>query len=125
MDIRGNANGTGEMRMKNIGKRALKKLHSRRGESLVEVLVTLLICVLALGMLSTAIITSSAVTKNSDKKVNDYYTAMNDIAKMAGTGKEGKITISESGSSFSETYDVEYFVNDTYGNKPVIAYRKK
>lgn len=105
-----------------------QKLQSRAGESIGETLVSLLIAALALVMLAGAISSSSGVIVKSRTKLNDYYSANEETSGVVKMETDGSsvtkgITIKDSSSSISEqSFNVDYFKNDKFGKKTVIAY---
>ena len=102
------------------------KLKGQSGESIGETLVALLIAALALVMLAGAISASLGVVNKGRDKLEDYYSANEAINKREGSGsnvsKGIKITDS-SGIIDIQECDITYFSNDTFSNKPVVAYK--
>lgn len=120
--------GNGE-RMTNIRKqmkRCLIKLRTKNGESLIEALAALMIAILSLGMLATAIITSGAVMKRSEAKLQRYYDAAEIVAgqekngENAADAKKGSVRIV--GDSISYAFEIRYQTNDVLPGFPVLAY---
>ena len=74
--------------------RVWRKLHSRRGESLAEVLVAILICAISLLMLSSAIYSAGNILDRSGQKMDEIYTGINNMETRTGTETAGKLTIS-------------------------------
>ena len=105
--------------MKRIANNIIKKLKSRSGESIGEVLVALLISGLALLMLAGAITSSSHLVETSRAKEAEYYEE-NDNLNTRLNPKSGNWTITVDGTS----YDVYVYENNKLG-KPVVAYDKK
>lgn len=110
--------------MKKMKKKALRKLKSRTGESLVEVLVSLLIAALALTMLASTIATSSKIITQSKDKMEDYYDQNN---AMAGQSQDGALTaaLTISGSDVSLTGDdlsISFSINTEVGSTKVVSY---
>ena len=100
------------------------KIRNRDGESIIEVLVSLLISVLSLAMLVTMITTSTKITKASEDKMKEYYDASLTVSKMAvdsGDGTCSLILTNDNDETEKYPYTVNYYVNNE-GNVPVISY---
>ncbi len=99
-----------------------KKLKSRGGESLTEVLVSVLISAVALTMLASMISASTGMVKQSREKLDDYYTNNNGLVTHTGTSVSG---FAEFGTESGKVYDqVSYLENDESIGHAVIAYWK-
>ena len=104
------------------GKRGLKKLKSRAGESIAETLVALLISALALLMLAGAVSSAARVVTGSSNKLKQYYAADRNLATHSGTNT---CEISIKSDTVSQTVeDVKYYENTTLGSTKVVAYSK-
>ena len=126
------------------------KLLDHTGESIAETLVALLISALALVMLAAIITSSSNIIKRSRSKLDTYYSGNEYVAKMETVAdtdpEEGtptvtdpdegvtsqasgtvKIELSSAGSTsdFTQTINVIFYKNASFGSKPVISYNKK
>ena len=86
--------------MKELRRRVLRKLGGRKGETLAEVLIALLIAALALTMLASTIASSSKIILRSKDKMESYYDKNNEMAEMAESGTL-TATIKISGSEVS------------------------
>lgn len=95
----------------------VRKLKNRKGESIGEVLVSLLIAALALVMLASMITSSSRMIQASKVKIQEYYVANNALETRTGT-TSGSGTISVKVGAAS----VKFNVNDTAG--PSVSYFK-
>jgi hypothetical protein len=84
--------------MKRLKKRIAAKLKGNAGESLAEVLISLLIAALALTMLASVISTSARIITKSKAMMKDYYDASDELVEGAGT------KISSTGSDIKPTY---------------------
>lgn len=120
--------------------RILKKLKSKNGESLGEVLIALLIAALALTMLASVISSASNMISNSKEKMTLYYGATNDVASsksgahvvkstssivttVAVSGNvKGKSTLTYTGS-FTRNVDTYTVKDDIIGDIDVVAYK--
>ena len=106
----------------------LKKLRSKKGESIAEVLVSLLISVLALTMLAGMITASKNALERSKNKMDAYNTAMENVVNQStAAGTPGKVTMEVENTPWNiagNTSDVSvnYFVNNTFVNIPVTSY---
>lgn len=99
----------------------IKKLRSRKGESLVEVLVSMLITVLSVSTLAMMIDSSAKLSKKSEETMQEYYEAGNTINRQETDAKTGTLTLKgDNGETF--TFPVEYYENDTFSDTPVISY---
>ena len=74
----------------------LKKIYSRSGESLAEVLVAILICAVSLLMLSTAIYSAGNILDRSGQKMTEMYDGINHMDSVehmeARIKVEGEVT---------------------------------
>lgn len=76
-----------------IARRTLRDIvRSQRGETITEVLVSMVIAGLALLMLATVIATSSSIVRNSRAAMESYYDTTNKLESYSETGKTGTIT---------------------------------
>lgn len=108
--------------MKRLIHNIRKKLASRRGESLGEVLVALLVSALAITMLAGAIAASSRMVLRSRDAMQDYYTFTNGLSAGEGTHEPGTIRFSENLVDGSDV-PVTFYTNAQYDN--VASYRKR
>ena len=110
-------------------KSMLRKLKSRKGETISETLVSLLISSLALTMLAGAITASANLVEKSRTKMDSYYAASeveNGVIKMSGGGTEGTVTIKDSAASDgldAQTYTIVYYENEEFTRYPVYSYK--
>ena len=105
----------------------IKRLRNSRGESLVEVLVSVLVGSLALLLLASLIAVSARITKRTEQNDAPYYAALNaaeghiifneDGTTTAATGISGTVTVS--GGTGPETFSVEYF-----GGEDIWSYQR-
>ena len=104
------------------GKRGLKKLKSRAGESIAETLVALLISALALLMLAGAVSSAARVVTGSSNKLKEYYAADRNLATRSGADTN-KVDITIAAEKVTQTFrDVNYYENETLGSTNVVAY---
>ena len=110
----------------------LGKFKDRRGESLIETLVAILIAVLSLGLLATAIAASTHMTSGSADTMRKYHNANsavadhNEASKVSGQGtlvfKEG--TKTKYLTADHTDIKVGYYANNESGSVPVVAYER-
>ena len=119
--------------MKKLKASLSKKLKGTAGESLAEVLIALLIAALALTMLASVITTAARIITQSKQKMSEYYTKNDTIALRSASGDDlGEWTVTVKDASDSSvnlvsgvsSIAVEYYVNDTLSNLPVVAFWK-
>lgn len=116
-------------------KKLKAKLKSLSGESIAEVMITLLIAALALTMLASVIFTSSKVITRSKANLAAYYDANNVLESQSGTARNvsASVQVQTGGSGDTATWGpvnlvtggsmaVQCYVNDTLSAKPVVAY---
>ena len=104
-----------------------RKIGNRDGESIIEVLVSLLISVLSLAMLVTMVTTSTKITKASEDKMKEYYDASLAVTKMAVDSDTKTCTLiltNDRDETEKYTYRVNYCMNSK-GNVPVVSYAVK
>ena len=109
-------------------KRILRKVKSRAGETIAEVLVALLISSVALVMLASMIASTTNMVTQSKSKMEAYYAANEELEKQISAGNVSfSIRISDEDSSASEPSvnvtieGLPRFKNDVLG-KTVYAY---
>ena len=108
-------------------KKLKRKLQSRAGESIAETLIAVLIAALALVMLAGAMSTARDVITKGKNKLNEYY-GNNETMWESGTEYSSGITIVEKEPILGMTVlasNIEYYKNDAFGQKTVIAYKVK
>lgn len=98
-----------------------KKLRSQAGESIAETLVAVLVIAVALTMLAAMITATANMVKNSEKKMNEYYTANAALETLSG-GDGLTISIKQGESGEIESVVTICAKNEVL-SKPVIAYR--
>lgn len=112
--------------MKKYLNRVGEKLKSDRGESIAEVLISVLISAVALVMLASMISSATSMIGSSRKNMEDYYSAANQITSSGASANfsgQVKMVPSESGS-VSTSFSVNYFVNDELGKGPVVSFEE-
>lgn len=114
-----------------------KKVFNRKGDSIAEVLIALLISSLALVMLAAMITASANIITNSKTKMNDYYEEINvlntflspnpPVTTVSSTNVRTTLTVTDpDGTSTSkyEDYNVSYCVDRMFQSKPVVSFKK-
>lgn len=113
--------------MNNTIKLINKKLHSKKGESLSETLVALLLSALALVMLAGAVSASFKVVNTSKTKLNEYYANSQALVSMSSAGTAATISIAPAVNSDKlnlPSYAIQYYKNDSFSSIPVISYKR-
>ena len=112
--------------MKRITKLLRGKLRSRRGDSIAEVLIALLISSVALVMLASMISTSVRMITASRKALEDYYAKSNELSVLAATDDTSAVTVSEQLLDGEGTEIAVYACeNDSLRGDAPVAYRLK
>jgi len=112
-------------------KAAKLKILSNGGETLTEVLVSLLIAGLALAMFAGMIQASVNIADSSEAKMQEYYTANNNLAlKTIPEATGGTVSLTKGTDIYnlfpgSSGVDVDYFVNDKLGGVEVMSYERE
>lgn len=88
-----------------------RKLRSRRGETLTEMLVSIVILGLSIAMMVTMIITSTHIAEQSTKKDKDYRDQLSAAEKQETPLTTGS-TVEIKGGSDSVSISVEIFGKD-------------
>jgi type II secretory pathway component PulJ len=107
------------------------KLHSSRGETLIEALVATLIVSLSLLMLANALTDVQRILSTSNQRMVDYYHGNDVVARKAVSGTSGlagKLRLYYKEGAEEHTlvsHEVYYFRNDTFAERPIVSYRKK
>ncbi len=106
-----------------------KKLASKHGESLSEVLVALLISSLALVMLAGMVGASARMLSDSRRNVIDYVAAENALAEQGESSLSGELRLSNGYGTLklydeaaSAYVDVLYYTMD-YSDDTIVSYR--
>lgn len=98
-------------------KKIARKLRSRRGETLTEMLVSIVILGLSIAMMATMIITSTKITERStakDSEYRDQLSAAEAQDDSESTPGKGKVTITDKNgvSTSSVTVNVNIYGGD-------------
>ena len=98
-----------------------KKLKSRSGESIGEVLVAVLISALALALLAGMVVSASRIVTQSKQALGRYVAAENALTMQSGEGTSGQVTITDS-TGAADSVAVLYYT-ERIGGKDVTSYR--
>lgn len=107
------------------------KTKKNSGESLIETMISILICVLGVLAVTTAIVQSGKMTAKGNEKLNSYYEQNNELTEQSSPSETGTVSIEQNGNKTvivpedEEDYEVEYFINDVLGGSEIISYRAK
>jgi type II secretory pathway component PulJ len=118
-------------------KKVLDKLRSRRGDSIAEVLISLLISVVALVMLAAMITSSTRLIQRSRDAMEKYDAANNVLASMPETVPSTVKTVTKASGVQLNVKNAEKTVrlkmasgnlvtvyeNEGYAGKTVVAYK--
>ncbi len=77
-------------------KKIARKLRSRRGETLTEMLVSIVILGLSIAMMATMIITSTKITERSTAKDREYQDQLSAAEAQETSSATGNVTIEDS-----------------------------
>lgn len=118
-----------------IRKRILRSLRNQKGETLLELLFSLLISSLAMLILASMIVASTNIIKRGNVVLGDYISAENEMVKNTSTPEtEAEAAFIKTNGSIAAQkltdYDpdsqvsVNYYTNNKLGGKLVISYEK-
>lgn len=116
----------------------IKKLKSRKGDSLAEVLVAVLISLLALGLLGTMVSTSSKMVSKSVDTMDVYYDSCSDLVEQNPSPSNPTGSVEIEVKTETDTYEtvnlkkdetsasrrVMFFVNSGFADQQVISYTR-
>ena len=95
-----------------------EKWKQNRGETLVEVLASIVIASLSVALLFGGIMASSTIERSAQTADRSFYEALSNAEGRGGTGEEVEITVSRSGGGSAKPKVWRY------GGKGVYAYYK-
>ena len=108
-----------------------RKLRSRAGESIAEVLIALLIAALAMATLAGMIGATYSMVEKSKSTMKSYVDANNQLVLQSSGGENGKATMAIGDAPLklndadaNESVDVVYYSNSQISGKTVISYEK-
>lgn len=85
----------------------MKKLHSSRGETLVEVLASILIAALSVALLFGCVTASTGIDRQARELDAEHYAALSAAEARSGTGSFGTAGILNPVNSMQEQLPVE------------------
>lgn len=92
-------------------KRILRKLTTRRGETLTETLAALLVICLASAALAAMVTAASRMNAAAMQKDAALYAAVTQTETHSGEGTDGTVDVTVDGEKI--TFDVDYYGDDT------------
>lgn len=84
---------------------AIKKLCSRRGETLIEMLVSIAILSLSIVMMTTMIMTAGKLTESAREKDKAYQDALSSVETYQGTPVSWSVTVRDDTGSVTIQVD--------------------
>ena len=101
------------------------KLRSRKGETIAETLVSLLVGCLALMVLAGMIAATARLVRTSEDKMDEYYVESAKLAEPEKSGESDSVTVTVSGSEVetSVSCEVAAYENTIFSGHTVTAYR--
>lgn len=85
------------------------KLKSRRGETLTEVLVSMLIVVMSALMLATMVVSAASINKKANDAVEKVYEELAAAEAKAAVDSNGFVTVGFGGMASEITVNVDYY----------------
>ena len=104
--------------------RLRRALGNKRGETITEVLVAMVIAGLALLMLATVIATSSHIVTNSREYMEEYYESGNELAVVSDGGDMTITTSIKLSPAGSTSIAVKAHVDASDEDNPIVSYEK-
>jgi len=111
-------------------KETKKKIKSKAGETLVETLVAVLVGSMALLILATLINYSSKAIRESESKMNAYYTEANRLESFDGTSSSSKARFTDSSNNSIKLTDsdpkersLRYYKNSESKSIDIYSYK--
>ncbi len=104
----------------------IQKIKSCSGESIAETLVALLISAISLTMLASMISTTVSIVKQSEKKMEAYYTENTRLEKLDPDSSSAQdLNLELKGTNLNVTLPISYESNEEFRKYTVIAYNTK
>lgn len=97
----------------------MKKLRDSRGETLVEVLASILIASLSVALLFGCVMASSNMDRGAKKLDKEHYEALTAAEAQSGTGISGTVKLQNIKNSGKGSLSVEIF-----GDAGLYSYKK-
>ena len=103
-------------------KDCVRKLRSRRGESIAEVLIALLITAMGMAVLAGMISSASKIVQNSEDAVKTFIQAENSLAAQSGT-RQGGQALMEFDNQSAAPITIEVFASDSGNGTLLYSYK--
>lgn len=103
-------------------KRLAARARSRRGESISEVLVALLVSALAILMLASMTSASTKLIRDSQSRIDAFVLAENALVDQSGEGEAADVGLTRGLCDNDMSIPVRYYVN-TAGTETVVSYK--
>lgn len=97
-----------------------RKLHSSRGETLVEVLCATLVAVLSVALLFAGITASAGVDRRARKTDRDHYAALTQAEEQATPAAQAELTVENPTLGKSRKVEI-----DLYGGEGMYSYTRR
>lgn len=97
----------------------MKKLHNSRGETLVEVLASILIASLSVALLFGCVMASTNMDRDAKKLDKEHYEALTVAEAQSGTGTSGTVELQNIKNSGKGNLSIEIF-----GDAGLYSYKK-
>lgn len=97
----------------------MKKLRDSRGETLVEVLASILIASLSVALLFGCVMASTNMDRDAKKLDKEHYEALTAAEMQSGTGTSGTVKIQNPNNSMEESLSIEI-----YGDTGLYSYKR-
>lgn len=97
----------------------MKKLRDSRGETLVEVLASILIASLSVALLFGCVMASTNMDRDAQKLDKEHYEALTAAEAQSGTGTSGTVKIQNPNNSMEGSLSIEI-----YGDTGLYSYKR-
>lgn len=97
----------------------MKKLRDSRGETLVEVLASILIASLSVALLFGCVMASTNMDRDAKKLDKEHYEALTAAEARSGTGTPGTVKLQNKENSMEGSLSIEI-----YGDTGLYSYKR-
>lgn len=111
--------------MRRLMKNLTQKLHRQNGETLPEVLASILICTLSVALLFTGIMASVKINEQAAKSDEGFYDALSIAEQKTGTPLEKNQIMVEEVKNGAATGKTVIFNIEYYGSDKLKSYKAK
>lgn len=101
----------------------MKKLRENRGETLVEVLASILIASLSVALLFGCVMASSNMDRDARKLDAEHYKYLSEAEAQSGAGTSAKVTVTNDAVTDLTAKTKEVSVN-IYGGAKMYSYKR-